>query len=207
MIKVIVFDCDGVMFDSKPANRVYYNHVLSHFGKPEMDEDELEYVHANNVTNCMAHIFRNHPDIDKDEIETFRNNLDYTTFLSHFRIEDDLIEFLETIQGKYHIAISTNRSDTMGLLLDTFKLTHFFGKVMTAINATKPKPAPDGMLEILDFYECGPEEAIFIGDSIVDYHHAIASGVKLIAFKNRSLQTDLHVSSFMEILDFPILAK
>ena len=38
-LKLVIFDCDGVMFDSKNANRVYYNHMLEKFGHPPMDAE------------------------------------------------------------------------------------------------------------------------------------------------------------------------
>lgn len=205
MIKLFVFDCDGVMFDSKPANRVYYDHLLLHFGKPVMDEDELEYVHTHSVKDCITHIFRNH-DISRDEIESFRSSIDYAAFLDHFAIEPDLIEFLEAVQSRYRLAISTNRANTMHLLLDHFNLAQYYEKVMTSANAAKPKPAPDAMEEILDFFGIKAEETIFIGDSIIDQQHAEASGTHLVAFKNRDLKTPYHVNSFMEILKLDLVA-
>jgi len=30
-ISAVIFDCDGVMFDSRQANINFYNHILSHF--------------------------------------------------------------------------------------------------------------------------------------------------------------------------------
>lgn len=207
MIKLIVFDCDGVMFDSKPANREYYNHLLRHFGKPDMNEEELEYVHIHNVSNCITHIFKNHHDVSQSDINDFREQLDYAIFLPHFVMEKDLVEFLETVKDKYKLGISTNRSNTMELLLDTFGLSHYFGKVMTAANATRSKPAPDGMEEILKHFGIQAEETIFIGDSMVDQLHAEASGTQLIAFKNRELKTEYHVNSFMEILNFPLMQQ
>ena len=32
-LKLITFDCDGVMFDSRDVNRIYYNDLLAAFGK------------------------------------------------------------------------------------------------------------------------------------------------------------------------------
>ena len=58
MLKLIVFDCDGVMFDSKNANRTYYNFLLNHFGLPEMNEEELDFVHMSSVADSIQHIFR-----------------------------------------------------------------------------------------------------------------------------------------------------
>jgi phosphoglycolate phosphatase len=60
MLKLVVFDCDGVMFSSRESNRIYYNHLLAAFDCPPMDAEELEYVHIQNVNNSVVHIFRNH---------------------------------------------------------------------------------------------------------------------------------------------------
>lgn len=202
-LKLIIFDCDGVMFDSREANRCYYNSLLHQFGRPEMDEDELSYVHMHNVVDSTNHIFRNYPDQDMVQVDLHRQQLDYTPFLKYMTMEGDLIEFLETNRLKYHLAISTNRTNTMEPLLKTFKLEHYFEKVMTASNATRPKPAPDALYEILDHYQCAVEEAIYIGDSAVDYEHTAACGMRLIAFKNDALPADYHVHSFREILTLP----
>lgn len=206
MIKLIVFDCDGVMFDSKPANRAYYDHLLLHFGKPAMDDEELEYVHTHSVRDCISHIFRHHKDITPEMIDDFRSSVDYSIFLDHFAIEPDLIEFLQSVKNDYKLAISTNRADTMQLLLDHFQLSEYYEKVMTSVNARRPKPAPDAMEEILAFFGINAEETVFIGDSSIDQLHAQASGTHLVAFKNRTLKTPYHVDSFMEILQLDLLS-
>ncbi|RUM42663.1 MAG: HAD family hydrolase, partial [Desulfocapsa sp.] len=38
-------------------------------------------------------------------------------------------------------------------------------------------------------------------DSITDQQHAEGCGMRLIAFRNRDLATEYHVSNFMEILE------
>ena len=81
MLKLIVFDCDGVLFDSKMSNRQFYNHLLEHFGKPPMTEAELEYVHIHNTVDAIAHIFRHYPEQDLAEVDRFRLACDYTPFL------------------------------------------------------------------------------------------------------------------------------
>jgi len=203
MIKLIIFDCDGVMFDSRMANREYYNHLLKYFGKPIMTEDELEYVHMHNVNMSIRHIFRNYPDQDLATIEAYRRQLDYSPFIRYMRMEDDLIPFLNYAQSRFNLAISTNRTNTMLPLLKEFRLEKYFGKVMTADNARLPKPAPDALIEILSYFNRSQDEAIYIGDSIVDRQHTEAAGMRLIAFKNPELPADFHVSSFMEICTLP----
>lgn len=203
MLKLIVFDCDGVMFNSKKANCMYYNHLLTHFGLAPMSKSEEDYAHMSSVTDSLQHIFRHYSKPTLQEVHAFRQSCTYTPFLQYMEIEADLVEFLKITSECYHLAISTNRTDTMLPLLKSYKLEKYFTKVVTAATARRPKPAPDGLLEILAHYHCTPEETVFIGDSVVDEEHAGSCEVPLIAFKNPSLRAAYHVSSFMEVLRLP----
>jgi phosphoglycolate phosphatase len=203
MLKLIVLDCDGVMFDSKKSNILYYNFLLAHYGMPPMKTDEEDFVHMSNVTESVRHIFRHYRQPSLEEVHIFRRQTDYGPFLQYMEMEPDLRTFLEATRSEYHLAISTNRTNTMIPLLRSYGLENYFGMVMTAETAKRPKPAPDGLLEILNHFKCRPEEAIFVGDSIIDEQHAAACNVPLIAFKNRNLQARYHVGSFMEILNLP----
>lgn len=206
MLTLIVFDCDGVLFDSREANRTYYNDLLRWFDCGPMTEDELHYVHSHNVNDAVAHIFRNHAAVDLTEIHRHRSALDYTPYLSSMIVEPDLIPYLNTVAPNYRLAISTNRTTTMVPLLETFRLTSYFELVVTPLDVPHPKPAPDALYKIFDHFNCGPEETIFIGDSEVDRLHTENAGVDLIAFKNRQLDARFHVNSFTEILDLPPFA-
>jgi phosphoglycolate phosphatase len=202
-LQLVIFDCDGVMFDSKNANRMYYNHILEAFGHPPMTDDEVEYVHIHNVMESVRHILRKYPE-DLPKAEKYREDLDYQPFLQHMNMEEDLVEFLEFLQPQYELAISTNRTTTMKNILEIFGLAPYFGKVMTAFDVERPKPHADAMVEILKHYNLGADQAIYIGDSIIDRQHADSVGMDLIAFKNPKLDAEYHVNSFMEIAKLPL---
>ena len=199
MLKIIIFDCDGVLFDSREANRAYYNHLLEQFDCPPMDEDEVQYVHSHNVTDSVGYIFRHHSHIQQEVVDRYRTELDYTPYLQYMIMEPDLMEFLQLIKPHYRTAISTNRTTTMPMLLDIFKLRPWFEQVVTPLDTPKPKPAPDALHMILDNFKLEVSEAIYIGDSDVDREHTHALGMDMIAFKNPSLKAEYHVDSFMDI--------
>ncbi|MFV0438096.1 MAG: HAD family hydrolase [Desulfopila sp.] len=205
MLKTIIFDCDGVMFDSRDTNREYYNFLLQSFGHGKMDDNELEYVHTHNVYDSIEHIFRHYPQQDLDAVHSHRAASSYIPFLRFMRMEPDLRTFLEATHNRYNLAIATNRTNTIVPLLAEFDLTDYFAKVMTADNARRPKPAADPLLEIIDFFGCTIDESIYIGDSEIDEKTAENCNMRLIAFKNSSLNAAYHVNSFTEILTLPPL--
>jgi len=202
-LKLVVFDCDGVMFDSIAANQAYYNDILAHFGHPAMDEEELRYVHVQHVADSIRFIFRKYPD-DYAAADRYRLSLDYSPYLKFMRMEPDLPEFLNFLRPTYRTAISTNRSTTMATVLQIFKLADSFDKVVTALDVTHSKPHPEALHQIFAHFGLTADEAIYIGDSQVDLEHSQAVNLRMIAFKNPLLPADFHVKSFMEIAKLPI---
>jgi HAD superfamily hydrolase (TIGR01509 family) len=202
-LKLVIFDCDGVMFDSREANRIYYNQILARFGHPPMDAAELDYVHVHHVMASVSHIFRHYPG-EIAAAHAFRQQLDYTPFLQHMLMEPDLYEFLAWLRPTRKTAISTNRTTTMPAILAMFHLAPLFDKVVTALDVARPKPDPEAIHQILGHFGMQAHEAIYIGDSEVDQEHAARAGMRLIAFKNPSLAAEYHVECFMEITKLPI---
>ena len=87
----------------------------------------------------------------------------------------------------------------MPMLLDIYQLRPWFELVVTALDAPRPKPAPDGLTMILDKFGVQVDEAIYIGDSEVDREHTNSLGMDMIAFKNPGLDAEYHVDNFMAI--------
>jgi len=202
-LKLVIFDCDGVMFDSIEANRAYYNTILQHFKHPPMDENELQFVHVSHVADSIRHIFRNYMD-DYEEAEHYRGSLSYLPFLKHMRMEPDLPEFLNFLRPTVSRAISTNRSNTMDTILKLFDLEKYFEKVVTSADVKNSKPHPEALYQILAYFGLTVPECIYIGDSQVDADHTASVNMRMIAFKNPQLAADYHVNSFMEISKLPI---
>jgi phosphoglycolate phosphatase len=205
-LKLVIFDCDGVMFDSKDANRKYYNHLLEEFGYPLMDRQEEDYVHSHNVLDSVAYIFRKYPH-EIDRVNVYRQSVDYTPFLKFMRIEPDLKEFLRFLKPQFYTAISTNRTTTMPAVMKMHKLDPYFDLVITALDVQQPKPHAEALLKILGHFDLSADEAIYIGDSVVDLEHTAGVNMRLISFKNPELPADFHVNSFVAISRLPIFQE
>jgi len=57
----VIFDCDGVMFDSRQANINFYNHLLAHFDLQPLTEDQVAYVHMHTADESVRLIFEGSP--------------------------------------------------------------------------------------------------------------------------------------------------
>jgi HAD superfamily hydrolase (TIGR01509 family) len=196
-LRVVAFDCDGVLFDTLEANRHYYNHILRHFGRPPMDGEQLSFVHAHTLGQALAHLFEN--DALRQAAYDFRQTIDYGGFLKHLTMEPGLVGLLDWMRGKFHTAIATNRTDTMKHLLREFDLSDRFDLVVTSLDVERPKPFPDPLLKILTHFKAEPYQALFVGDSDVDAGTARAAGVPFVAYRNPSLQANHHIDRLNDL--------
>jgi phosphoglycolate phosphatase-like HAD superfamily hydrolase len=55
---------------------------------------------------------------------------------------------------------------------------------MTAAQVTHPKPHPEPLLKVLNYFKARPEEALFIGDGEVDMQAAKSAGIPFISYKS-----------------------
>jgi phosphoglycolate phosphatase len=194
---VVAFDCDGVLFETLEANRHYYDHILQQFGRPRMNAEQLHFSHIHTVDQVIEHLI---PDpAVRVAAHAFRRRLDYGIFLKYLTMEPDLLALLDWMAGTYKRAIATNRTDTMGRLLQEFDLAGRFEMVVTSKDVERPKPFPDPLLKILARFGAAPHQMLFVGDSIVDQRTADAAGVPFVAYRNPELRAIHHIRALGEL--------
>jgi HAD superfamily hydrolase (TIGR01549 family) len=201
-IKVIAFDCDGVLFDTKKANKAYYNQILNHFGKLSMTPEQFAFAQMHTVDESLAYLFGDVKILNA--VHIYRKKVSYLPFIKYMEIEPNLKPLLEKLRPKYKTAIATNRTDTMNSVLDGHGLNNSFDLVITALDVARPKPHPDPLIKILDYFKLEPRQAIYVGDSKLDEMAAKAANVPLVAYNNISLSATYYIRNlheFEQILD------
>jgi len=196
-IKLVAFDCDGVMFDTEQANRFYYSDILQHFGQPALTEEQFGFVHMHTVHESMAYLFPDENILEAAHV--FRKTMGYRKYLGYHTMEPQLVPLLEKLRPQIKTAVATNRTDTMDKLLAEFNLEGYFDLVVTSTDVKHPKPHPEGLLKILDHFGLAPHQSIYIGDSQVDELAARAAKMPLAAYRNRELEADFYIDSLGEI--------
>lgn len=197
-IQGLIFDCDGVLFDSFESNRVYYNTILSKLHLPPMTPDQEAYVHVHAVRESLLHIT---PTERAGEIEWARKQVDYfREIMPHLRPEPGVFELLSGLRERgILLAMNTNRTTTMDRLAARFGLDGFFFPIMTASKAAA-KPHPEGAQQILARWGLPLDRVAYIGDSRVDEDTAAAAGIPFWAYKNPRLNALLYIEDFWQLI-------
>ncbi len=196
---LVIFDCDGVLFNSLEANRAFYNEIATRAGRGPLNEDEMAFCHMHTALDSINYLFKDYPELIDKAFEVY-DGLDYSDFLPYMTMEPGMKETVNFLRKNNKLtAISTNRSTTMPKLIELYGLDELFHEIVCALDVKRPKPDPEGIELIFDRLGCTSKDAVYVGDSKVDEDTAKAVCIPLIAYKNKELDTPFHAESFKDI--------
>ncbi len=188
MLELVIFDADGVLFDSTESNTAYYNAIFARIGEPPMTPIEEKA----GVFMSAPQVFELRAAGDQQRIAQMREvarAMDATPFFKLLRPVPGLRPFLLEIKRRYRIGLATNRSATIPAIIDFLDLTGIFDAIASVRDRVKPKPAPD-ILELCLKRACiAPENAVYVGDSETD---RIASDAARLHFVGVGTRVEHH---------------
>lgn len=197
----IIFDCDGVLFESRAANLAYYNTVLAEFGEEPVTAAQSERAHLCH-TAASPEVFR--VLLGEERLAAaleFASMLDFRRFIPAMTPEPGLVEMLTDLAGRLPLAVATNRGGSMREILAHFDLHEYFRAVVTSRDVPRPKPHPDMLYEVARQLELSPQALLFVGDSELDQAAALAAGMRFAAYR-RDLPADVRLDSHLQLLEW-----
>ena len=200
-VKCVIYDCDGVLFDSLEANRTLHDHIAVSMGRGPKSEEELQYCHMNTVYDSIHSLFKDDPETEAKALEFLSRQVDFKDYVQYLRMEPHLKETLTILKERgLMTAICTNRTTSMPHLMKRFGLQPYFDMVVTALDVARAKPHPESVDKILQGLKVEPAETLYVGDSEVDLKTAEASGVIFVAYKSRAISAGLFIDDHEQIL-------
>ncbi len=182
MIKAVVFDMDGVIFDSEKLYRKHWMITGSEYGIPE------DLMHE--LCNLMAGSTKERN--EKMMKARFGEDFDYMTFRSKTmtRMDQDILEngvelkpgvvelfdYLKEHGIKIGLATSTQQERAERNLTNAGIIAYFDDIVYGGVVANG-KPAPDIYLKACENLRVNPEDAVGIEDSINGVKSSAAAGL------------------------------
>ena len=199
-VRCVIYDCDGVLFDSLDANGRLYNDLCVSVGRPPLTREELTYVHCHTVFEAIHFMFKDDDGLEKKALELLKQ-VDFKQYIVLLKMEPHLIETLITLKEKGILrVINTNRTTTMPHIMERFGLRPYFDMVVTALDVKNHKPHRESVDKIVDTLKLDRSEVVFVGDSEVDRQTAESAGVKFIAYKNRELGNNTFIDDHRALL-------
>jgi phosphoglycolate phosphatase len=179
VLSLVIFDCDGVLFDSAPANVAYYNAVLERMGRPGLNEEWGRRAHFLSSFQLYDAMFGAESEL-AEAARRAASDVDYSPFFRLMRPMPDLERVLTLLKRHYRLAMATNRGGTVSGVVHRFGLDNFIELTVGALDVPRPKPHPDMIEKCLEHFRVQPPAAVYVGDSETDHQAALAAGVHFI---------------------------
>ncbi|HEX3351801.1 MAG TPA: HAD-IA family hydrolase [Terriglobales bacterium] len=173
-IKLLVFDLDGTLIDSRLDLVHSVNAMLRHFERPELPDE----VVASYVGDGAPVLVRRALGDPKDE-KFLKHALEYFLAyykahkLDHTRVYEGIRESLAAIHGangfRRKMAVLSNKPVLPSrAIVEALGMSQFFVHVYGGNSFSTKKPDPAGARSLLKETKTQPHEAVIIGDSAID---------------------------------------
>jgi phosphoglycolate phosphatase len=175
--RLLVFDLDGTLIDSKEDLSAAVNVAIGSFGIPPLPH-ELIYGYIGDGATALIR-----KSLPGDKLELLPDTLE--RFLSYYarhlldttRPYPGVTDALRKWSGKYRMAILTNKPLKMTeAILDGLSLSRYFPVVRGADSFPTKKPDPQGLLRIIGEAGVSPKETVMVGDARNDVLAGRAAG-------------------------------
>lgn len=210
-LNLVIFDMDGVIFDSEPMHETAEYDVLRAYGVNVKDSDLLPSgvgLSSNETYLMMMKHFGFEADPKEISVKHFECALERTK-TAGIPLSDGLPEFVDLLDEKgipYRVASSSLHFFVEGALRHYGLLLRVKG-LLGGDDVKEPQPAPELYLKTLELAGVSAQEAIAIEDSSTGVAAAVAAGIRCIGYRNpTSGNQDLSaawkiVDSFRQIPD------
>lgn len=203
MIKHLIWDLDGTLFDTYPALTAALVATLAdwgHYPEPEL----VTRLARASLTHCMASLAATYQ-LPRETIEQGFNS-QYAQIPYHKQPlrpgAHTLCAYIRSLGGKNVIVTHRPRHSTIELL-DTYALSPLIVDCITIDDKFPKKPDPTSMLVIMSRNGIDCSEGLAVGDRALDIAAGQAAGLRtcLLGQLDNQVQPDFRVDLLDELLE------
>jgi phosphoglycolate phosphatase len=182
MLRLIVFDLDGTLIDSRRDLAESANAVLAEHGCGPLPADEIARMVGDGAATLVARVFaaagRSQPaDALARFLAIYNGRL-----LKFTRPYPQIPEVLSALAVRAKLAVLTNKPlrSTRAILSDLELAHHFAPDSVVGGDGPFPrKPDPSGLRHLMAIAGALTGETVLVGDSLIDWRTSRAAGVRV----------------------------
>ncbi len=208
MKRLIIYDLDGTLVDTRLDIIQSVHHMLREMGEPPMPDDVIQSYVGRGLSELIKRCLRT--DDDARAAEGVRRYRAYYAhhYADHSRLYPGTREVLEHFKGRRQVVVTNKAAPFSQQLLERLGVAGYFAEIITGDGDYPNKPDPTSTLAVIERAGVTKDSTLLIGDSEVDIHTGRNAGVFTVAVAHgfagrRELETlkpNLLVEGFPELV-------
>ncbi len=190
MIKLIIFDLDGVLVDTKNIHFEALNLALKKFKFEQISVDDHNKIFDGLPTLEKLKILNKKKKLSKDyffKINKYKQKITSNLLKKKIKKNNNILKIFKFLKKDYKIAVATNAvKSTLNICLKNLAIEDYVDFKLSNCDVKNPKPNPEIYLKIFVHFGIYPSSALIVEDSHYGREAAISSGAKLLPIKNIS---------------------
>lgn len=189
MVKLVIFDLDGVLIDSRELHYLSLNEALRQVSEEYVigKEEHLSTYDGLNTTSKLELLSKS-KGLPRSSFDTIWNNKQKITFklIKNLQRDEKLIKICQNLKElNYKIAVATNSiRETTKLALISIGIIEHVDYWITNQDVMFPKPYPEIYWKCMTAMKALPKDTIIVEDSHIGRQGALYSGANLLAVEN-----------------------
>jgi len=202
MIKVIIFDLDGVLVNTKIIHYEALNSALEKLKYKKITIGDHIKIFDGLPTSKKLELLNKRGILPKKhfkQINNYKQKITSKILRSKIKRNEKLINLFKFLKKNYKIAVATNAiNSTLKICLDQLGLKKYIDYKLSNEDIRHPKPNPEIYLRIFLKFGIYPSEALIFEDSHYGREAAISSGAQLYPIKKISDINLKNISSYLK---------
>jgi phosphoglycolate phosphatase len=208
MKKLILYDLDGTLVDTRRdiINGVRY--ALETLKGPKLTDDEIKDCVGTGLHALIKQVFRTEDEKLADQGSKLYREHYKKHMLDHTHLYAGAREFLEHFKDRKQAVITNKPNPFSTEILTALGVAHYFIAILAGDNGLPFKPDPAAIRHLMEATGATEEEVIFVGDSPIDVQAARNAGVEIVTLSHgfasevtlREAKPDHIVRDFAELL-------
>ncbi|WP_053977770.1 HAD family hydrolase [Mangrovimonas xylaniphaga] len=206
MLKVVLFDMDGVIVDTEPLHHKAYHKMFDDYGIDV--SDELYETFTGKSTRNVCKFLCSHFGLDEDPINLERKKRNHFNHLFDYDESLQLLDgVLELIQ-EYHangltlILASSATMSTIDRVFKRFELDQYFKAKLSGADLKASKPHPEIFLKAAEVSGHEKHQCMVIEDSTNGIVAANSAAIFCVAYRSENSKNQDYTLANLLIDDF-----
>lgn len=184
--ELVIFDCDGVLVDSEPiSNRLLGEHLTA-AGFPTSTEESFERYMGGSFASMLDDVrARFGGEVPTDFADRYHADL-YETFDAELEAVAGIAAVVDGLGAATCVASSGAPERIRRVLSATGLLARFEGRIFSAVEVPRGKPAPDLFLHAARSMGVAAERCAVVEDSPRGVEAGVAAGMAVFGYAGRT---------------------